>query len=179
MAGAPADKPANNLVIDISVDADGWNSELADGEKIATRAIQATWLAVCEKGLVGLELCKNTTVEVSLMLLDDARQQMLNRDYRGLDKPTNVLSFAAGPLPKAGGSPGMPWLLGDISIALETTKAEATQQKKTLANHFCHLVVHGMVHLIGLDHVDAREAEIMENLETEILKGLGINNPYA
>jgi len=179
MAGTPADKTAKNLVIDVSVDTDGWNSELVDGEKIAIRAIQATWMVACAKGLVEPELCKNTTVEVSLMLLDDARQQMLNRDYRGMDKPTNVLSFATGPLPKGGGSAGMPWLLGDISIALETTKAEATQQKKTLANHFCHLVVHGMVHLIGLDHVDAHEAEIMENLETEILKGLGINNPYA
>ena len=179
MANAPADKTAKNLVIDVSVDADGWNSELVDGEKIATRAIQATWMVACEKGFIDDNLCKNMDVEVSLMLLDDARQQMLNRDYRGMDKPTNVLSFATGPLPKGGGSAGMPWLLGDISIALETTKAEATQQKKTLANHFCHLVVHGMVHLIGLDHVDAHEAEIMENLETEILKGLGINNPYA
>lgn len=113
------------------------------------------------------------------MLLDDARQQMLNRDYRGIDKPTNVLSFATGPVPNGAGLEGMPWLLGDISIALETTQIEATEQKKTLANHFCHLVVHGMIHLIGLDHADAAEAEVMENLEIEILKGLGIDNPYA
>ncbi|MDH5773195.1 MAG: hypothetical protein OEY84_08675, partial [Rhodospirillaceae bacterium] len=82
MANAPADKTAKNLVIDVSVDADGWNSELVDGEKIATRAIQATWMVACEKGFIDDNLCKNMDVEVSLMLLDDARQQMLNRDYR-------------------------------------------------------------------------------------------------
>ena len=179
MASTLSDKTAKNLVVDVSIDADGWNSALADAATIAVSAIQTTWAVACEKGFIDDNLCKNMDVEVSLMLLDDARQQMLNRDYRGFDKPTNVLSFATGPLPDGSGHDAMPWLLGDISIALETTKAEAAQQKKTMANHFCHLVVHGMVHLIGLDHVDAPEAEIMENLETEILKGLGINNPYA
>jgi len=179
MATVQSNEPAGNLVIDVSIDADGWNDALGDSEDIATQAILAVWRAVCEKGIIASALCNSPSVEVSLVLLNDDRQQILNRDYRGIDKPTNVLSFATGPLPNGPALEGMPWLLGDISIALETTQAEAKSQKKTMANHFSHLVVHGMVHLIGLDHVDAAEAEIMENLETEILKGLGIENPYA
>ncbi|MCK5165989.1 MAG: rRNA maturation RNase YbeY [Rhodospirillaceae bacterium] len=169
-----------NLVIDISIDDDGWNAELPDAADIATDAINATWDMACKKLLIGIgNGLESKTDEVSLLLLGDERQQTLNRDYLGKDKPTNVLSFPTGALLGGGVAGDAPLLLGDIAIALQTTTIEAKAQKKTLANHFSHLVVHGMVHLLGFDHIETGEAETMENLETDILKELGIDNPYG
>ena len=174
----PKENIVENLVIDISIDDDGWNNELPDAADIAVRAINATWDMACKKSLFGSG-AKNRTAEVSLLLLNDDRQQTLNRDYLGNDKPTNVLSFPSGSLDGEALPIDAPWLLGDITIALQTTAAEARAEKKTLANHFSHLTVHGMVHLLGFDHIEAAEAEIMENLEAEILQELGIENPYG
>ncbi len=167
-----------NLVIDISIDDDGWNAELPDASGIATCAINAVWDMAGKKSLISNEV-QSKTVEISLLLLGDDRQQTLNRDYLGKDKPTNVLSFPTGALLGGGVAGDAPLLLGDIAIALQTTTIEAKAQKKTLANHFSHLVVHGMVHLLGFDHIETGEAETMENLETDILKELGIENPYG
>jgi probable rRNA maturation factor len=94
--------------------------------------------------------------------------QELNLRYRGRDKPTNVLSFEAGAADR----------LGDIALSLQTLKAEAQQQGKTLEAHFQHLVVHGTLHLLGFDHEKPGAARRMENLEREILAGLGVDDPY-
>ena len=117
-------------------------------------------------------------LEVSLVLADDAMVQDLNLRYRGLDKPTNVLSFAAlddedAPEPEDG-----PLLLGDVIIALETTVNEAAGEGKTVGDHLAHLVVHGVLHLLGFDHEDDDEAEEMEAKERLILGELGIADPY-
>jgi probable rRNA maturation factor len=116
-------------------------------------------------------------VELAILLADDALVQRLNRDYRGKDKPTNVLSF-----PAADGSAipdgGAPLLLGDVVLAGETVSREARAQRKPMAAHLSHLVVHGVLHLLGYDHVRAGEARRMEALETEVLAGLGIADPY-
>ncbi len=116
-------------------------------------------------------------LEVSLVLADDATVRELNRQYRGQDKPTNVLSFAAlddgAPLPAEG-----PVLLGDVVFAYETTAAEAAAGGKTLSQHLCHLVVHGILHLLGYDHEDDAEAEEMEDRERSLLAVLGIPDPY-
>ena len=113
--------------------------------------------------------------EVSLVFTDDARVRVLNRQYRGQDKPTNVLSFPAAPLiPARLGPP-----LGDIVMARETIAAESAAQGLDFAGHLTHLIVHGFLHLVGYDHEADDEAAMMERLETVILDRLGISDPYA
>jgi probable rRNA maturation factor len=107
---------------------------------------------------------------VNILLTTDAAVRRLNRDFRGKDKPTNVLSF-----PQAKGSPH----LGDIALAFETVKREAREQDKTLEAHTAHLVVHGVLHLQGYDHMNAKAAKRMEKLECDILGRLGYPDPYA
>lgn len=111
--------------------------------------------------------------EVSLLLCDDAFIQTLNRRWRRQDKPTNVLSF-----PAASG-PGDTALLGDVAVAFETMAREAEAEGKSLAAHFSHLIVHGLLHLLGYDHESDEEAEEMESLEREVLASLGIADPYG
>ncbi len=106
--------------------------------------------------------------EVTILLADDRRLAALNRDFRGKDKPTNVLSF-----------PGRDGLGGDIAIAYGVTKAEAKDAAKNFADHAIHLAVHGVLHLAGYDHERPRDAKVMEPLEVKILKRLGIADPYA
>jgi len=112
---------------------------------------------------------------VSLLLTDDAAVQVLNREWRGMDKPTNVLSFPAEGI----SPPGAPALLGDVALAFETVAREAGAQGKPLDHHMRHLLVHGVLHLIGYDHVQDGEAERMEGRERQILAGLGVPDPYA
>lgn len=121
--------------------------------------------------------------ELSIVLGDDALLRSLNREWRGKDKPTNVLSFPAAefdegveiePSPE-----GAPILLGDVILSLDTVIAEAAAQGKGVADHLRHLVVHGTLHLLGFDHEDQDEAERMEALETRVLAGMGIADPYA
>lgn len=135
------------------------------------RAAAAAFEAAAPESLLG------RPVEVSLAFGDDAHIQNLNRDYRGFDKPTNVLSFAAfdggDPLPA-----GHPVLLGDVILARETVRQEAALQHKEVSAHVSHLVVHGVLHLLGFDHETDEEADDMEGLEVAILATLGIDNPY-
>lgn len=116
--------------------------------------------------------------EISLVLANDAKVQALNRDYRGQDKPTNVLSFALeadqpGPIDNT----ILP--LGDIILARETVVREARIQGKEILAHFSHLIVHGLLHLCGMDHQTADEASEMEALERTILAELGLPDPYT
>ena len=114
-------------------------------------------------------------IEVSLCLADDAALRALNARWRGIDRPTNVLSFpAAEP-----GRPGGARALGDIALAFETLEREAAELAIPLADHYRHLIAHGFLHLIGYDHETDREAERMEALETRILARLGAADPYA
>ena len=113
--------------------------------------------------------------DVSLCLADDAALRALNLRWRGLDKPTNVLSFPA-PQP---GRRGDPTTLGDIALAYETLAREAKDLGVPLADHYRHLLTHGFLHLIGYDHETDAEAGRMEALETRILTRLGVGDPYA
>ena len=141
--------------IDIASHCEGWG----DIEALAARAVGAIWAK--------LETPKSG--ELSLALMDDAQIQVLNRDYRGKDKPTNVLSFpSGGPAP----------MLGDIALALETVTREAGEKKISLADHTAHLIIHGFLHLQGYDHVAEAEAAVMEALEIAALADLNIDNPY-
>jgi probable rRNA maturation factor len=110
--------------------------------------------------------------EIAIVLTDDAEMRTLNRSWRGKDVATNVLSFPAGD------APGEPGPLGDVVIAYETAVKEAAGEKLTLADHVSHLVVHGVLHLLGFDHMQDDEAERMEDLERRGLASLGIADPY-
>jgi len=136
-------------------------------EKLVRRAIEASLRASGARILDG--------AEVSVLLADDAEMRALNERWRGVDKPTNVLSFPAAGPDKIAAAP----LLGDIVVAFETAEREAVEEGKTFADHAAHLVVHGFLHLLGYDHQGAGEADRMEALETGALARLRIADPYA
>lgn len=115
-------------------------------------------------------------LEVACVLTDDREVQSLNARFRGKDKPTNVLSFGADP--EGPHTPGTPRVLGDVIISLDTLIREAEEQGKTLRDHAAHMLVHGTLHLLGLDHEKDDEAELMEKMEIEMLAALGVSNPY-
>jgi probable rRNA maturation factor len=164
--------------IDVAVSCEGWRQEISDVENLCRHvALAALDGSGCDLGGRG--------VEVSLMLADDALICGLNREYRNQDKTTNVLSFSSGAfssgvfasgegLPDVG-----PVALGDVVIAFETVRGEARDQEKSLGAHLAHMVVHGVLHLLGFDHEDSSQAGHMEGLEISILAGLGHDNPYG
>ncbi|NVN85638.1 MAG: rRNA maturation RNase YbeY [Rhodopseudomonas sp.] len=117
--------------------------------------------------------------ELAIMLTDDSGIRTLNANWRGIDKPTNVLSFPALQPPGGIEPDDAPRMLGDIAIAFETVRREADDEQKPFVNHLSHLAVHGFLHLVGYDHETEAEAEAMENVERQILAGLGIPDPYA
>lgn len=156
--------PTAPLTADILIDADCWQQE-PEASELVRRAVEQAARHSPEPV---------TDAEVAIMLTDDNGVQALNRDWRGIDKPTNVLSFPA-PQPVAGLRPRP---LGDIAIAYETTRREADSESKPFAHHLSHLAVHGFLHLIGYDHETDDEAETMENLERAILAQLGVPDPY-
>ncbi|MCQ1059477.1 rRNA maturation RNase YbeY [Photobacterium sp. DNB23_23_1] len=112
--------------------------------------------------------------ELTIRLVDEEESQTLNHDYRGKDKPTNVLSFPFE------APPGVELeLLGDLIICRQVVEKEAKEQDKPLNAHWAHMVVHGSLHLLGYDHIEDDEAEEMEGLETEIMQQMGYADPYA
>ena len=117
---------------------------------------------------------RRRATELSIRIVDAAEGRALNRDYRGKDYATNVLSFGAD-LPPGVQLP----LIGDIVICAPVVVREAAEQGKPPRDHWAHLTVHGVLHLLGHDHIIEAEAEVMEALETRILAGLGIADPYA
>ena len=159
-AAAPAE-----VTVDVVVDADGWPPE----DDLVT-LVEAAIAAASTRADIG-----EGPAEVVVAFADDARVRDLNRDFRGKDSATNVLSF---PAPEGLPGPG-PRALGDVILARETVAAEAAAEGKTLENHVRHLVVHGFLHLLGYDHETDAEAERMEHLETEVLASLGVPDPYG
>ena len=154
---------------EVLVVADCWQNE-PDADAVIQRAIAAAAEQIDDD--VG-------EAELAVMLTDDPGIRTLNSNWRGIDKPTNVLSFPALQ-PESEWKPGdAPRMLGDIAIAYETTKREADAEGKPFEHHLSHLAVHGFLHLIGYDHENDADAEEMESLETEILEQLGIPDPYA
>lgn len=144
--------------IDVRVDREAWKAALgADPVRFARRVLRACAAAEGADG------------DVSVAFSDDETVAALNGQWRGKDKPTNVLSF-----PTAGGGD-----LGDIILALETVETEADAQGKTIAAHAAHLLTHGFLHLLGYDHEQDAEAEDMEAREREIMAALGFADPYA
>jgi probable rRNA maturation factor len=152
-------------LIDIEIEDERWLKSLDDAYAIVNRAIAATLKAT------------DFDVEADLVVLlcDDAEMRSLNREFRKKDQATNVLSF---PAPLEFQIKGEMAHLGDIALGFETCLHEAKSQNKPLQNHLSHLCIHGCLHLLGYDHEDEHEAQIMENLERQILAQLGIDDPY-
>ncbi len=151
-----------------------WPRAVPAVEDLARQAVAA---AMAVSGAAARALAARDA-EISLVLADDATLRRYNRDYRGIDKPTNVLAFAAAEAPGEPEAEG-PLLLGDVLLARETLAREAGEQGKRPADHLCHLVVHGVLHLLGQDHQSEGEAQIMERLEVAALGRLGVADPYA
>jgi probable rRNA maturation factor len=151
------------IALDISVPSALWRG-LPRARAIARETIAA---AVAESGDASPR-----GVEVSLCLADDAQLRALNLRWRGIDKPTNVLSFPSPPRSESAA-------LGDIALAYETLAREADELGLPLADHYRHLVAHGFLHLIGYDHETEKEAERMEALESRIMARLGAADPYS
>src|ERR1700731_1763367 len=155
-------------VTEVLVVADAWQAE-PDAEAVIHRAITAA--AEFVNAGIG-------EAELAVMLTDDAGIRTLNSNWRGIDKPTNVLSFPALQPSGPGGPDEAPRMLGDIAIAYETTRRQADDEQKPFDHHLSHLAVHGFLHLIGYDHEKDSDPEAMETLEQEILAQLGIPDPY-
>ena len=157
--------PPRGIAVDVVHQAGDWQS-LGDVET----SIGPLLVAVGEHP----SLKSQMPSEACLALADDAAVRALNSTYRAKDSPTNVLSFPSG-LPV---DDDQPHALGDIILAFETVVAEASEQGIAPADHVRHLVLHGLLHLMGFDHQSDAEAEVMEALEIEILAKIGIANPY-
>ncbi|NNC38211.1 MAG: rRNA maturation RNase YbeY [Acidimicrobiales bacterium] len=157
----------SDFEIDIHVEDLRWTEFVDLLDSLVSRAIRAS-LAY----LNAHELAHCDFSEVSLAFVSDDKIQKLNAEYRGKDKPTNVLSFPGTEID------GFKPLLGDIVLAYETAVAEALDRSIERDDHIVHLVVHGFLHLMGYDHENNQDADIMESIEIKILEGLGIASPY-
>ncbi len=148
---------------------------------LAVEIADDRWLAIADieaviENVVAACVEAGETRELSVLLANDKEMRMLNKQWRGFDKSTNVLSFpAAAPpgLPQGEAAP-----LGDVILAFETVAAEAERANKPLVEHASHLIVHGILHLFGYDHQSDADAHKMETRERDILKRLGIADPY-
>ncbi|MEQ8357371.1 MAG: rRNA maturation RNase YbeY [Kiloniellaceae bacterium] len=170
---------STSLETAVSVHDAAWRDAVGNLEELSRAAVRMTLkLAVEKQSATAMKTHDDGPVEVSIVFTNDAEQRILNRDYRLKDHATNVLSFRNMEDATAVPAGGLPRLLGDIVVARETVSREAREQGKALADHTTHLLVHGLLHLLGYDHQEPGEAEAMESLETEILARLGIDDPY-
>lgn len=169
----------SKAILNLLIEEDAWNKALENVEETAAQIVQqAIDFVDINEEIDFLKL--NKPIVINLSLSNDAEVQTLNRDFRKIDKPTNVLSFAN--IDDSDFAEGLTMFeeieLGDIIIALETMQREAAEKNISLHNHFCHLLSHGVLHLLGFDHQEEDEAEYMEDFETQILKIFNIPNPY-
>ena len=162
---------AATLALEVTVATEGWREAVAAPEDVVARAAHAAYMAAASD--IG------RFSEATVVLTDDAEVRTLNRDYREKDCVTNVLAFPGFDADDIVRLPAnAPLFLGDVVIAFETATAEARAEDKTAADHLIHLVVHGMLHLLGHDHETDNTATIMERLEVHVLGQLGVADPY-
>jgi probable rRNA maturation factor len=157
--------------VDITTAAAAWTRALPSAARVVRKAAHAAWAAGARAR--DKRRANASTFEISILLTSDVAVRTLNAAYRGIDKPTNVLSFPAGE-----SAAGDVVLLGDVVIAYQTVAREAKEARKSLKDHLSHMVVHGVLHLLGYDHEIASDAKKMERLETEILAAFGMSDPY-
>ena len=168
-------KPLLNIVLDDS----RWEQELPLADDLADKVFSTTLDFIAEHEPSEITSSK-LPIAVNLSLSNDETVHLLNKEFRGMDKATNVLSFANIDDPDFDSEPeDVEYLeIGDIIIALETLQREAAEKQISLSDHFCHLLTHGLLHLLGYDHQEDAEAEHMEGFEVKILQKLNIKNPY-
>ena len=159
--------------VEVEVEDPAW-AAVPEVELIVEQAALAVFSHGALPRLNGQIMGYSSRGPISILLTDDDTVRDLNARFRGKDTATNVLSFPAAPQPGVAG----PQPLGDLALAYGVCATEATSQAKGLADHLRHLVVHGVLHLLGHDHEDDAEAEVMEGLERDILAGLGVGDPY-
>lgn len=146
-----------------------------------TRIADARWQSLGDVNALAARVLAHAAAymksggEVAVLLTDDAEMHALNKQWRGIDKATDVLSFPSGD-PEI---PGQPQYLGDIAIGYEISLRDAEAMGRPFDGHISHLLIHGFLHLLGYDHIAADDAKVMEPLETQILAGLGWPDPYA
>jgi probable rRNA maturation factor len=148
-----------------------------DWERLAEKSVERTLLATPHATLIETQ----TTIEISIRLTSDAEVQTLNRQYRQQDKPTNVLSFPMVQpdlVDMLANTDDGEVLLGDIVLAFETCEREAIERQVSTQDHALHLIVHGVLHLLGYDHMTDSEAEAMEAIERDVMASLGLHDPY-
>lgn len=163
----------------INLNEPAWEANIEDIEKLSNLVLVSTFDYVNQNEEIDF-LNLDKPVIINLCLSDDNEVHTLNREFRNMDKPTNVLSFANIDCDgfEQEIAQNQEIELGDIIIALETMQREAQEKEISLQNHYCHLLTHGLLHLLGFDHMDDDEAEYMEAFETAILQQLNISNPY-
>jgi probable rRNA maturation factor len=195
MNGPLLEDPEPGLAVDILIESEAWRM-LPEAEHIVRRAIAFAATSPhltlpgprasrphsgrCARDASGpgkITSGHHRNAELSVLLCDDKTIARLNAQWRGQQKPTNVLSFPPPPLQDAVPDERIP--LGDIAIAYETLTREAEENRKTVSDHLSHLAVHGFLHLLGYDHHMDDEAEQMERLERDILARIGVADPYA
>lgn len=148
-----------SVSLDLRIEGSGWSAAVTDIEPVCQAALNAGFRLTGKSG------------DVALLLTDDAELQQLNRDWRGKDKPTDVLSFPADEMEAP--------FLGDIAISLGVASRDSRARNITLSDHLIHLLLHGYLHLLGYDHMSDDEAREMEGLEIRALASLGIADPYS
>ena len=162
-------------MIETVVSANQWFA--VDWQSLATRAVSATIAATPHADLATTA----ATIEISIRLTSDAEVQILNRQYRQQNKPTNVLSFPMVQpdlIDTVANTDDGEVLLGDIVLAFETCTREAVERGVSTQDHATHLIVHGVLHLLGYDHMTDSEAEAMEAIERDVMASLGLHDPY-
>lgn len=165
-------RPAAFPTIDVRVVAAAWTRALSSAPAVCRKAARAAFDRGAKSGLKR----RAAGAEISIALVSDAAIRRLNGVYRAKDKATNVLSFPGGGGNGCGEGAGI--LLGDVVIAYGTVAREAKEARKSLKDHLSHMVVHGVLHLLGYDHESRPDAETMERLEIKILSQLGVTDPY-
>lgn len=165
-------------MLEVELDqSEDWNRD-QNWQKLADAAVNAAFAVSSHGDLASAPF----TLSLSISLSTDAEVQTLNAQWRGKDKPTNVLSFPmleVSELDALANTDDGEVLLGDVILAFETCQVETTDKAIPLTNHVTHLIVHGTLHLLGLDHIDDAQAEHMESLEVKALASLGLANPYS
>ncbi|TDI62292.1 MAG: rRNA maturation RNase YbeY [Alphaproteobacteria bacterium] len=157
------------LQVAISIEDDSWQDLATNVTSLCESSLTKAWQSLDDQS--------GSEAWVSILLTNDQQMQSLNSQYRNKDKPTNVLSF---PSPEnTAMSEGEGHVLGDIALSAQTIVREAAEQSKTVPDHLAHLLVHGLLHLLGYDHEVDDEAAVMEQLEIDILATMDVPNPYG
>lgn len=167
------------IELNISIEEPRWKKAIPDVFEVVRKVKNATFEYVADNEDIDI-LSSAKPLLINLCLSDDKHVHQLNRDFRNKDKPTNVLTFANMDFADFDANSGVfdEIDLGNIIIAYETMLKEAETENITLYAHFCHLLTHGFLHILGFDHIEDEEAKYMESFEKNILQNLGIENPY-